>query len=100
MAVVIKKMNIPESCYSCDIRMNCDACEGHEMYCPFVGHIGYDPESIGVLVKGAPICPTDHRAEGCPLEDLEEITMKHYKQGREDEKAIEAGEMISAFNPD
>ncbi len=69
MAVVINKMNLPESCYSCDIRMNCDACEGHEMYCPFVGHIGYDPEESTNLVEGAPICPTDHRAEGCPLEE-------------------------------
>lgn len=32
--------------------------------------------------------------------DAEEEFMKHYRQGREDEKAIQKGELMQSFNPD
>jgi type VI protein secretion system component Hcp len=38
-----------------------------------------------------------HVANGKPLED---ITMKHYRQGREDEKAFAEGRLMQAFDPD
>ena len=32
--------------------------------------------------------------------DAEEEFMKHYRQGREDERAIQKGELMQSFNPD
>ena len=32
--------------------------------------------------------------------NAEEEFMKHYRQGREDERAIQKGELMQSFNPD
>lgn len=32
--------------------------------------------------------------------DAEEEFMKHYRQGREDERAIQKGELMQSFDPD
>lgn len=32
--------------------------------------------------------------------DAEEEFMKHYRQGRKDERAIQKGELMQSFNPD
>lgn len=32
--------------------------------------------------------------------DATEEFMKHYRQGREDERAIQKGELMQSFNPD
>lgn len=55
--VGIKGIKIPDSCAVCGLKMNCDACEGYEVYClPLDKNIGYESEVL-----------TDRRRDDCPL---------------------------------
>ena len=40
------------------------------------------------------------RTEWCPLEYAEDVYMRHYRQGRKDERAIMEGRLIQSFSPD
>ena len=64
---------------------------------------------MSVLVKGMKMpkncgeCFVGDRTichDKCPLSDAGEEFMKHYRQGREDEKAEANGTLMQAFNPD
>lgn len=55
--VWIKGAKFPDSCAACDLKVNCDACEGREVYCPLLRKdIGYESEVL-----------TDRRRDDCPL---------------------------------
>ena len=42
MSVLIKGIDMPNSCRTCELLMNCDACEGYECYCCATGsNLGY-----------------------------------------------------------
>ena len=46
-AVWIKGMTFPDSCKECCLKMNCDACEGLEVYCtPLSKCIGYEDDIL------------------------------------------------------
>ena len=60
-------IEMPKSCYTCKLCINCDACEGYEMRCALIGPVGYDPASANDLINDAPICPEDRRHKKCPL---------------------------------
>ena len=56
---------LPKSCASCDFLVHCDACEGHENYCPFIGHVGYDISDD--LIDGTRVTFVTKRHDHCPL---------------------------------
>ena len=59
--------DLPESCSKCRFLVHCDACEGHENYCPLIGSsIGYDLADD--LADCVSVTPTWERHEDCPLE--------------------------------
>ena len=59
-AVWIKGMTFPDSCKECCLKMNCDACEGLEVYCtPLSKCIGYEDEILA-----------DRRRDDCPLRGI------------------------------
>ena len=59
-AILIEGRGLPESCIACDLKVNCDACEGYEVYCAPLGKdIGYENEVL-----------TDRRRDDCPLREF------------------------------
>ena len=57
MSVLVKGMDMPESCRKCSLKMNCDACEGFSVQClPLHRPIGFFDE-----------LPDDRRRDDCPL---------------------------------
>ena len=57
MGVYIKGMEMPTSCRTCHLKMNCDDCEGWECVCvPLHQQIGYLDDLL-----------TDKRRDDCPL---------------------------------
>ena len=57
MSVLIKGENVPTSCRTCLMKMNCDDCEGKEIVCvPLHQRIGYWDDLL-----------TDKRRGDCPL---------------------------------
>ncbi len=68
MSVLIKGMEMPTSCLSCDFMMNCDNCEGYECYCTVLNRsIGYLPSSSDFLRDGVSLVHSDDRLEDCPI---------------------------------
>lgn len=57
MSVLVKGMDMPESCRKCSLKMNCDACEGFSVQClPLHRPIGFWDE-----------LPDEKRRDDCPL---------------------------------
>ena len=57
MGVYIKGMEMPTSCRACQLKMNCDECEGWECVCvPLRKQIGYLDDLLA-----------DKRRDDCPL---------------------------------
>lgn len=59
MSVLIKGMEMPDSCRKCELFINCDDCEGRETNCAILGNIGYLHE-----------IPNDFRHSNCPLVEV------------------------------
>lgn len=57
MSILIRGMEMPTSCRTCPMKMNCDDCEGWECVCvPLHKQIGYFDDLL-----------TDKRRDDCPL---------------------------------
>ena len=84
VAILIKNMEMPRRCVGCCFMK---IVNNAYVMCTFYPHQG-------------DIAMTDERPGWCPLEDAEEVCMKHYKQGRLDEAAEREGRLMQAFSPD
>lgn len=84
MPVILKNIEMPRRCVGC---------------C-FMKIITNDRTMCTLLPYQDDVPMMDDRPDWCPLEDTEEVYMKHYKQGRLDEAAEREGRLIQAFNPD
>ena len=98
MSVLIKDMEMPRNCAECPFLYDGNACyavnEPDSLFLPLVcnGRTGE------YRVNEFPF--HEKRVDWCPLSDAGEEFMKHYRQGREDEKAEANGTLMQAFNPD
>ncbi len=84
MGVVVWSMKMPRSCMECPLHFDGMCCVA--------------PADV----KCADVTPTDERPkpDWCPLELVEDVYMRHYLQGRKDERAIMEGRLMQAFSPD
>ena len=83
MSVFVKDFDLPQTCYGCEFMY----VQNKHFMC---GATKWISDSL----------PSGRRADWCPLEDADEVCMKHYKQGRLDEAAEREGRLIQAFSPD
>ena len=88
MMIIVKNLSLPESCSQCRFLAYDDFATGNEYECCALREFMNEDE----LPEG--------RRSDCPLSDAGEEFMKHYRQGREDEKAEANGTLMQAFNPD
>ena len=88
MMIIVKNLNLPESCAECRFLAYDDYATEHEYECLALREFMNDDD----LPEG--------RRSDCPLSDAGEEFMKHYRQGREDGKAEANGTLMQAFNPD
>ena len=98
MSVLIKGMQMPKNCAECPFLFDRDACyamnKPDSMFLPLVCNGSTDEYPLGEFPYW------EKRVDWCPLSDAGEEFMKHYRQGREDEKAEANGTLMQAFNPD
>ena len=88
MSIIVKNLNLPESCSQCRFLAYDDYSTGCEYECTALKEFMNEDE----LPEG--------RRSDCPLSDAGEEFMKHYRQGREDGKAEANGTLMQAFNTD
>ena len=81
MSVFVKGINLPDACGDCQF---CHT-ENFSSWCCINDRDDFFYEE---------------RADWCPLEDADEVCMKHYKQGRLDEAAEREGRLMQSFSPD
>lgn len=85
MSVIVRGMEMPKTCDECPLFSS-------------MFSYGCDIASLGIPSRHN--YDTSKRPDWCPLEDAEEVYMKHYKQGRLDEAAEREGRLMQAFSPD
>ena len=66
--VLIPNEELPQNCYKCFLKMNCDDCEGWECFCMALH------KDIGYIEK----LPKDKRRDDCPLV---QITFDGFEHG-------------------
>ena len=82
-SIIIKGLEMPTSCRTCPMKMNCDDCEGWECVCvPLHKQIGYFDDLL-----------TDKRRDDCPIVPVP----THGRLGDLDKLALE---MMDAANVD
>ena len=90
MSLVIQGVDMPKTCFECPCLWNDD--EGWaDSVCQAGSKIQFN-----VMLDEAPT----KRPDDCPLQDFDEVMMKHYKQGRLDEAAEREGRLMQSFSPD
>ena len=92
MSVVIHGIDMPKNCWSCPCWW-----EDSEYWCNSSCKAGSKYTESPNLLPGK---PPDKRPDDCPLQDFDEVMMKHYKQGRIDEAAEREGRLMQSFSPD
>lgn len=84
--VVVWTMRMPKTCIECPLQ--------------FGGLCFAAPAEVGDTRVAPTVDECNNRTEWCPLEYAEDVYMRHYEQGRKDERAIQNGTLMQAFNPD
>jgi len=90
MSVIIRGVDIPETCYECPCWWEDGECWATS-YCQAGSEYVENPMDDNEQTK---------RPDDCPILDFDEVMMKHYKQGRLDETAEREGRLMQSFSPD
>ena len=84
--IVVWTMKMPDKCTECPMQ--------------FGGLCFVAPDEVDNTRVARTTEECTGRAEWCPLEYAEDVYMKHYLQGRKDERAIQNGTLMQTFSPD
>lgn len=84
--IIVHGMRMPKTCIECPMQ--------------FGGLCFAAPADVDDTQVAPTVDKCKGRAEWCPLELAEDVEMKHYAQGRRDERAVMEGRLCQSFNPD
>lgn len=84
--IIVWTMTMPKTCIECPMQ--------------FGGMCFVAPAEVDDTQVAPTVNECNGRAEWCPLEYAVDVYMKHYRQGRKDERAIMDGKLMQTFSPD